>query len=89
MFFEAVCRVGFIRFYKDGKGECATKTEAVSKTMDLIKDNWNSSNWEEWRWKYLYNVPVHETMFTNIVPLRMLYKAFCKHPSKYPSLESL
>ena len=54
MFLEAVCRIGFKRFYDDGKGECRSKGEAFAKTIEVIKANWSSQNWEEWRWKHLY-----------------------------------
>ena len=54
MFFEAVCRIGFKRFYDDGKGECKSKSEAMQKTINMIRENWDTENWEEWRWKHLY-----------------------------------
>lgn len=60
MFFEALCRIGFKRFYDEGKGECSTKAEAIQATIDTIKQNWNTANWEGWRWKELYQVPIHE-----------------------------
>lgn len=50
MFLEAICRIGFIRFYNYGKGECGTRSEALQRTIEYMKEHWNTQNWEEWRW---------------------------------------
>ena len=87
MFLEAVCRAGIKRFYDYGTGECSTPAQAMQRTIDYVEKNWPQDNWEAWRWKYLYQTPVHETLHANQSELRILYKHYMKVKAKFLELD--
>lgn len=73
MFFEALIRTGGKRYWDYGNGECATPLEAITKLVEKIKENWKTDNWEGWRNKHLYQVPVNEVISGNQNELRQVY----------------
>ena len=88
-FIEAISRVAFKRFYNDKQGEAEDRVEAMQMCVDKMKKSWSTQNWEEWRWKYLYNVPVHETLYANYSHLTKLHQTYRKANKKYPDLQDI
>ena len=62
MFFEAIVRVALKRYYDEGRGEAETRVEAVAMAIDTMKKNLSESQWEDWRWKHLYQVSIDMTL---------------------------
>ena len=82
MFFEAIVRVALKRFYDDGRGDAETRVEAVKMAMETIKQNVTESQWEDWRWKYLYMVSIDNTLSANITNLQDLYRKYITGPQR-------
>ena len=76
MFFEAVVRVALKRYYDEGRGDAETRVEAVRMALDTIKKNVTESQWEDWRWKNLYQVPIDNTLSANISKIQDLYRRY-------------
>jgi len=86
MFFEAFCRVGMKRWYDMGKGEFSKPADAVQRAFEHLKQKWTNDNWEGWRWKYAYTVPVNNTLNANLLQLRQLYQSQLKPKRKFIDL---
>ena len=69
MFFEAIVRVALKRYYDEGRGDAETRVEAVKMAIDQIKKSLAESQWEDWRWKHLYQVSINSTLEANISKL--------------------
>ena len=82
MFFEAFIRVSLKRYYDEGRGDAETRVEAVKMAMETIKQNVTESQWEDWRWKYLYMVSIDNTLSANITNLQDLYRKYITGPQR-------
>ena len=82
MFFEAFIRVSLKRYYDEGRGDAETRVEAVKMAIETIKKNVTESQWEDWRWKYLYMVSIDLTLSANITKLQDLYKKYTNGPQR-------
>ena len=82
MFFEAIVRVALKRFYDEGRGDAETRVIAVAMAMDTIKKNVSESQWEDWRWKNLYQVSIDNTLAANISKIQDLYRKYITGPNQ-------
>ena len=89
MFFEAFIRVALKRYYDEGRGDAETKVEAVKMAIEEIKRNVTESQWEDWRWKYLYMVSIDLTLSANITKLQDLYRKYTGPQRRYINVEEV
>ena len=41
--------------------------------MKVLREKWKFDNWENWRWKFLYQLDVHDVLYANYGSLFKLH----------------